>query len=92
MRAGISIGELLFKLQGKKAIRCASEEWGNVVYKKEWVMLYPKGRRGKYAFRIEELSEKCYEMLMSLFHGTYSEGGPPRLNVYTEGAHITSNE
>ena len=63
-----------------------------IVRKKEWVMLYPKWRRGKYAFRIEELGEEGYGILMSLFDGTYSDAGPPKLNVYTEGGHVTSYE
>ena len=67
-------------------------ELKHIVQKKEWVMLYLKGRRGKYAFRIEELGEKGYEIRMGLFDGTYSEGGPPKLNVYTEGGHVTTNE
>ena len=67
-------------------------ELKHIVQKKEWVMLYLKGRRGKYAFRIEELGEKGYEILMGLFDGTYSEGGPPKLNVYTEGGHVITNE
>ncbi|NOQ54098.1 MAG: hypothetical protein GQ558_05790 [Thermoplasmata archaeon] len=63
-----------------------------IVRKKEWVMLYPRGMRGKYAFRIEELGEKGYEILMGLFDGTYSDEGPPKLNVYTEGGPIESHE
>lgn len=63
-----------------------------IVRKKEWVMLYPRGMRGKYAFRIEELGEKGYEILMGLFDGTYSDEGPPKLNVHTEGGPIESHE
>ncbi len=44
----------------------------------------------KYAFRFEELGEEGYEILMDLFDGTYSEGRPPKLNVYTMGGPITS--
>jgi hypothetical protein len=63
-----------------------------VVRKKEWIMLYPKDRRGKYAFRIEELGEKGYEILIGLFNGTYSiDELPPKLHVYTDGGHVTSD-
>jgi hypothetical protein len=68
-------------------------ELRNISRKKQCINLYPKDRRGRYAFRIEELGEKGYEILMGLFNGTYSiEEWPPKLNVYTEGGHVTSNQ
>jgi len=63
-----------------------------ILRKKQWVMLYPKWRRGKYAFRIEELGEQGYEILNNLFHGTYSVGGSPKLKVYTEGGPVISHD
>ena len=50
--------------------------------KNDWVRLHFKETRGWFAFRIEELGEKGYELLMDLFTGTESKGEPPKLIVY----------
>jgi hypothetical protein len=63
-----------------------------IVFRKGFIWLYLKRRRGKYAIRIEELGEEGYDILMDLFDGTYPKGGSPKLNVYTEGVPITSQE
>lgn len=68
------------------------EELKSIVRKKEWVYLYPRRSRGKYTFRIEELGEQGYEILLRLFDGTYSVEESPKLFVYTEGGHVTSAE
>ena len=57
-------------------------ELKDIARKKGWVKLYTKGRSGHYSFRIEELGEKGYEILMDLFNGTYSEDESPKLIVY----------